>query len=148
MYSKTKKGFYKPDKPEKYKGDPNNIVFRSGWEYQVMRWCDTNVNVLEWGSEEFFVRYVSPYDNKPHRYFPDFWVKIRDKHDVEKVIVLEVKPYKMTLEPSKPKRITKNYVKEVVDYGVNQAKWASAREYCKDRNWGFQVITEKEIFNK
>ena len=28
-------------------------------------------------------------------------------------------------------------------FGVNQAKWKAAREYCKDRNMEFLILTEK-----
>jgi hypothetical protein len=27
----------------------------------------------------------------------------------------------------------------------NQAKWAAATEYSKDRGWEFKIITEKEL---
>jgi len=51
------KSRYKPEYPKKYKGDPNNIICRSSWERKFCRWCDLNESILEWGSEEFFVKY-------------------------------------------------------------------------------------------
>ena len=38
-----------------------------------MVYCDNNERILEWGSEEMYVWYRSPIDNRPHRYFPDFY---------------------------------------------------------------------------
>jgi hypothetical protein len=32
-----------------------------------------------------------------------------------------------------------------MNWGVNEAKWKAAVEYCKDRNWTFKVITEEDI---
>ena len=70
------KGKYQPSHPRKYKGDPTNITFRSLWERKFMNWCDQNANVLEWSSEEIIIPYRGP-DGKPHRYFPDFYMKQR-----------------------------------------------------------------------
>jgi len=60
-------------------------------------------------------------------------------------MMLEVKPKKQTQPPEKKKRITKQYIAEVATWGVNQAKWKSAIEYCKDRGWEFKVITEDHL---
>ena len=72
MSYKTKQGRFKPRNPGKYKGDPSNIIYRSSWEKKFMLWCDCNLNVLEWGSEEIVIPYRSPLDRRVHRYFPDF----------------------------------------------------------------------------
>ena len=68
------KGKYKPSNPKKYKGDPTNIIYRSLWERKFMKYCDDNENILEWGSEEFFVPYKDPVTGKKRRYFPDFYI--------------------------------------------------------------------------
>ena len=34
------KNKYRPYNPEKYKGDPTNIIFRSSWEKIVFKYCD------------------------------------------------------------------------------------------------------------
>jgi hypothetical protein len=44
--------------------------------------------------------------------------------------------------------LTKKYLNEVKTWGVNQAKWEAALEYCKDRDWKFQILTEKELYRK
>ena len=46
------KGKYYPSYPQKYKGDPTNIIYRSLWERKFMVYCDKNERILEWGSEE------------------------------------------------------------------------------------------------
>jgi len=75
-----RQGRFRPQKPEKYKGDPTKIVYRSSYELKFMQYCDLTESVNEWRSEEFFIPYISPLDNKVHRYFPDFFVKYKDKN--------------------------------------------------------------------
>ena len=139
------KGKYKPSYPQKYKGDPTNIIYRSLWERKFMVYCDTNQNVLEWGSEEIVLPYRSPVDNKIHRYFPDFYIKVQEATGRIKKYLIEIKPLRQCSPPPKPKRQTKKYLGEAYEYAKNQAKWAAAREYCKDRMWEFRVLTENEL---
>ena len=63
------KGKYYPSFPRKYKGDPTNIIYRSLWERKFMVYCDKNTKILEWGSEEIALPYISPHDSRVHRYF-------------------------------------------------------------------------------
>lgn len=139
------KGKFQPSYPNKYKGDHRNIIYRSLWERKFMVYCDLNENILEWGSEELALPYRSPLDNKVHRYFPDFYIKVREKTGRIKKYLIEVKPFKQTKEPVPQKRKTKSYIYEVTEYAKNQAKWSAAREYCKDRQWEFKVLTEHEL---
>ena len=139
------RGKYYPSFPRKYKGDPTNIIYRSLWERKFMVYCDKNQNILEWASEEIAIPYRSPIDNRVHRYFPDFYMKVRETNGKIKNYVIEVKPAKQTIPPKKPKRQTKGYIREEFEYARNQAKWKAAREYCADRMWEFKVITEKEL---
>ena len=60
-------------------------------------------------------------------------------------MIIEVKPYAQTQEPKKQKRITKSYITEVKNWGINSYKWKAAKEYCDDRKWKFQIMTEKEL---
>ena len=138
-------GKFSPKNPQKYIGDPNNIVYRSSWECKVMYLLDRNDDIISWASEELIVPYKSPVDNRFHRYFPDFLVKIRTKDGQLKTWMIEIKPKKQTREPQKPKRITKQYINEVVTWGVNQSKWKSATEYCLDRGWEFKIMTEDHL---
>ena len=139
------KGKFTPKNPQKYRGDPTNIIYRSTWECRVMSWLDGNESLVEWASEEFSIPYVSPVDGKVHRYFPDFFVRVKTKDDIIRAMVIEVKPHKQTVEPKKKKRVTKQYIQEVVTYGINTAKWKAADEFCKDRGWTFKVLTEIDL---
>ena len=59
--------------------------------------------------------------------------------------MLEVKPKKQTIQPEVRKRLTKQYLMEVQTWGVNQAKWKAATEFCLDRGWQFMLITEDHL---
>jgi len=137
------KGWFKPQNPKKYKGDPNGIVYRSSWELRVMKYLDENPRVIWWASEELYIPYVSPVDNKVHRYFPDFITRVK-QGDKETTLVLEVKPFKQTQQPTQ-KRKTKQFIQETITYAINQEKWKAADLFCKEHGWQFKLITEKEL---
>ena len=139
------KGKYRPSVPSKYRGNPTNIIYRSLWELKFMKYCDSNSNILEWGSEEVIVPYRSPIDNRYHRYFPDFYIKIRESTGKIKIMIIEIKPQKQCIEPKVQKRKTRSYVYQVCEYAKNQAKWEAAKEFCEDRKWEFKVLTENEL---
>jgi hypothetical protein len=139
------KSRYKPEYPAKYKGNPDNIICRSSWERKFCRWCDLNENIIEWGSEEFWIPYRSPVDGRVHKYFPDFIIKVKEQTGQIKTYVVEVKPKKQTMEPKVPKRKTKSWLYEMKTYAVNQAKWKAAKEFCDDRLLEFKIITENEL---
>ena len=105
-----------------------------------MVYFDENSQILEWSSEEVIIPYRSPIDGKMHRYFPDFLIKTP-----KETILIEVKPYKQTIEPMVRKSITKSYLYEVQTFGINSSKWKAAKEYCADRRWKFQILTEKDL---
>lgn len=138
-------GKFRPKNPRKYKGDPRLVIYRSLWELKFMKWCDDHDNVLEWGSEEIVVPYRSPLDGRIHRYFVDFYIKIRNKNNTIKKYLIEVKPKKQTVQPKVPKRKTPRYLNEVSTYVVNQAKWEAAREWCADRRLEFLILTEEHL---
>ena len=84
----TYKGLFKPKNPSKYRGNVNEIVYRSSWELKMMKYCYTTKSIVEWGSEELVIPYISPWDGRYHRYFPDFYVKVRDKNsNIKKYII-------------------------------------------------------------
>ena len=139
------KGKFRPKYPEKYRGDPTNIIYRSLWERNCMRYFDQNPKVLKWSSEEVIVPYKSPIDGRYHRYFPDFLIRVKNKQGVLETIMIEVKPFKETKEPKPQTRLTKKYLYEVKTWGINKSKWEAAIEFCKDRKWKFMIITEKEL---
>ena len=139
------KRFFKPVFPEKYSGDPTNIIMRSSWESQFANWCDKNPSVVKWKSEETVVPYRCPTDGKIHRYFVDFYIQVRQAGGQLKTYLVEVKPHKQTLPPEYPGRQTKRYLTESLTFMKNQAKWQAAREYAKDRGWEFKVLTEDDL---
>jgi len=132
----TYKGVFKPRNPAKYRGDSSNIIYRSRWELVFMGYCDKHPDIIQWASEELIIPYRSPIDGKVHRYFPDFWIKKKNREGKTEVVVIEIKPYAQTKEPTPQKRITKKYLYEVKTWGVNSAKWEAAYKYCNERGWG------------
>lgn len=141
----TYKGFFKPKNPQKYRGNPTNIIYRSGWELKLMLYLDGHKDVISWGSEEVIIPYRSPVDGKIHRYFPDFLVTKMNKDGLKETALIEVKPKSQTQPPKKQEKITRRYLTEVKTWGVNEAKWKAAVEYCKNKGWSFHIFTEIEL---
>lgn len=145
MYKNTYKGRFKIANPKKYRGDTGDVIYRSSWELRFMKWCDNNPSVIEWGSETVVIPYKSPVDNKIHRYFVDFYIKIKNKQGSIDKYLIEIKPEKFTKPPPIPERKTKKFIEEVFQYGTNQAKWRAANEFCMDRNMKFLILTENDL---
>ena len=140
------KGKYIPINPKKYVGNSSQVIYRSLWERKLMVYCDRNEKVVEWGSEEVIVPYRSPWDGKMHRYFPDFYMKVKQTNGTYKKFIIEVKPKAQCKEPIKtPKRKTRKWYKEVQTWGINQAKWKSATDYCENRGMEFKILTEDHL---
>ena len=146
------KGRYRPTNIEKYKGDPTKIIYRSSWELKFFRYIDRHPDIIWWQSEEISIPYISPIDGKPHRYYPDVVLQRRVGEDKYEIVMIEIKPEKQTRAPdlskrnaTKTGRISRRYLNEVKNYGVNEAKWEQARNYCKQRGWRFEVMTEKHL---
>ena len=145
MYKETYKGRYRIENLKKYKGDISNVIYRSSWELKFMRWCDSTPSVLEWGSETVVIPYRSPVDNNVHRYFVDFYIKIKDKDNKIFKYLIEIKPEKFTKPPLLSQKKTKRFIQEVFNYGINQSKWKAANTFCEERGWKFLVLTEKDL---
>ena len=135
------KGKYHPTNRKKYRGDVNNIIYRSLWERKFMVYCDTNPDITEWGSEEIVIPYMSPLDKKRHRYFPDFYIKTSNGDK----FIIEIKPKKYTKPPKKPAKTTKRFIYETQEWARNQAKWEAAESVCKRHGWKFMILTEEHI---
>ena len=73
-------GRYRVKNLSKYEGDSSKVQYRSLWERQVMRWLDDNPSVIGWNSEEVVIGYRCKTDNRMHRYFVDFLVKVKRKN--------------------------------------------------------------------
>jgi len=139
-------GKFNPRNPKKYLGDPTNIIYRSGWELKLCSYLDKHPNVTGWASEEVVIPYRSPIDNKIHRYFADFYVEQINRDGKKETLLIEVKPKAQTKPPKKPDNVrNRRFINEVKTWGVNQAKWKAAQEFCLDRGWKFQIMTEDEL---
>ena len=145
------KGKFKAKNPNKYKGNPTNIIYRSLLERRFMVYLDNTPSVLQWSSEEITIPYVSPLDKRVHRYFPDFYMKYKNKDAVIVEELIEIKPSKYCKPPDPKRKLTKTgrtskrYLKEVNTYIINDAKWQQAVKFCEERKWGWRIITEKDI---
>lgn len=143
-YPKPKK--WVPKYPEKYAGNVANITTRSSWEVKFLNWCDNTDSVISYSSEETVIPYRSPVDMKMHRYFLDAKIKVRTSTGEIKTYLVEIKPAAQCVPPVKPKKQTRRYITECATFMVNQAKWAAADRWAKDRSWEFLVLTEKHLF--
>lgn len=140
------KGKYKPKNPQKYKGNPENIIYRSLWERKVMVWLDKSPNIVWWTSEELAITYFNPVDKNLHKYYPDFVFLQKTNEKDTKTVMLEVKPKKQTKPPRKSsKKSNSTYLEELGTYAKNTSKWEAAKSFCKVRGWDFKIITEKDV---
>ena len=143
---KLYKGKYKIKNPNKYLGNPTNIIYRSLMERRFMEWCDSNDKCYKWSSEEVVIPYISPIDNKQHRYFPDFLIQTPKGW-----FLIEVKPLTQSRPPKKlvvenlELKKKRRYIKSVQTWLVNEAKWKAATKVCKKKGWSFQILTEKQL---
>jgi hypothetical protein len=140
-------GTYAPKHAEKYLGDASRVFYRSLWERRVMKYCDDTPGILKWSSEEIIVPYIKPTDGHTHRYFVDFYLEVAAVGGGVKKFLIEVKPKAQVKEPVRRKK-TRKFIKEVVTYSVNQAKWEAATKYAAARGWVFLILTEDHLFGK
>lgn len=145
-----RQGIFKPTNPQKYRGDVNNICYRSSWELRFCKYCDTQSNILEWSSEETVVPYYFPIDQKNHRYFVDFWITMVDVNKNVVKLLVEIKPSSEVAKPKQPKnnnrKAVARYNYEVETWIKNQCKWKAAASYADSQGMKFLVLTEHELF--
>ena len=121
------KGEYIPKNKHKFLSKLSP-TYRSMWERRFMIYCDKSENILEWDSESIHIPYISPKDDRWHNYYPDFYIKYKDKHDSIINAIIEIKP---------------SFQKK---WDVNIAKWDACQKHCDKKNMEFKVLTEKELF--
>ena len=139
-----KQGVFQPKNKEKFIG--KFAIFRSSYERKFFLWADKNPNVLEWGSENIVVPYISPIDNKYHRYFVDNYIVIKEGNNIKKYLI-EIKPFSQTQQPKPSNRKKKSTILyENTQWVINQAKWEAAKKFAASRNAEFLLLTEKELF--
>jgi hypothetical protein len=137
----TYKGRFKPKNPDKYRGDTENIVYRSLWERNTFRWLDENDSITEWASEEFFIPYLCATDKRMHKYYVDVWFK----NNAGEQYIVEIKPKKETAPPKNPGRRTRKFISESLTYIKNQSKWEAAQEFAIKHNMKFVIWTEDTL---
>lgn len=134
--------------PRKYTG-VRPITMRSSWESKfVLQYLDINDAILEWKSE-VPIPYICGTDGRRHRYFVDFWVRAKKTDGSVGEMLIEIKPYNQTLEPQKPKRVTKGALNGLRNWVKNSSKWKATNQLVEaekknGKNIEFVIITEKD----
>lgn len=142
------KGKYFPRNPNKYVGNPTNIIFRSAWERTFMEYCDLHENVVRWASEEIAIPYYFTADGKWHKYYPDFILQVKNSDEKIQVWMVEIKPDKQTRLNKTNFKTKRRQLTETLTYAKNQAKWSAAKIFCQNKGWKFVVLTEKDLYPK
>lgn len=139
---KFAQGKFNLKNPEKYIGN-GTPLYRSSWEWAVMRMCDNNPAILKWASESIRIPYRDPLTGKYTTYVPDFFINYIDKNKKQHAEVWEVKPSTQSVKEN----LGNNKLNQA-HYIRNMAKWEAARAWCKQQNIVFRVISENDIFHK
>jgi len=133
-------GKYVPKNPEKYAGDINKCIYRSGWEKDFMVMCDENPGVSSWACEPFHIQYFHPLEKKYKIYWIDFIVQYIDTNGRRKIDLIEIKPENETfIEKAKTK---KNKIAVI----INHAKWKAAAAFAKQNGLNFRVLGETMLY--
>ena len=117
---KFHQGYYSPINPNKYIGK-GPIVYRSGLELKFMRWCDKTDTILRWSSESIPIPYYDTIQKKKRHYYVDNFVEIQEGNIIKRYLV-EIKPYKQTLEPNQSKKRKKSSLL------YEQMQWATTND--------------------
>lgn len=148
MSGNWKKGRYTVLNPDKYLGDPENVIYRSSWEEEAFKRLDLNPDVLRWCSEEIAIEYPKPNPQTGQLeqgfYFPDLFIVKQELDGKITRDLIEIKPYKQTIPPRSRKPSVR--LQEEYQWLVNQHKWAAAEEWCKRYGINFRIMTEKDMF--
>jgi hypothetical protein len=97
------------------------VWYRSSWELAFMKYLDSKDDVVSCDYESVRIPYYGT-DGDKRNYIPDFLIEYRNKKEL-----VEIKPYLRK------------------DSEVNKRKFKAAREYCKDNNIKFKVISERYL---
>lgn len=147
---KFKSSKYKLINPEKYIGDIHNIICRSSWEHRFCTYCDLNESIVKWSSEPVGIDYYSPIDEKLHKYYVDFYIKIKLEDETEEEWIVEIKPENQRTKPVFEGYMTtrklKSYNDKLKTYIINQAKFRAAIKWAAKRGLKFKVIDENFLF--
>lgn len=140
------------------------LYYRSGLERKFMIWLDNNERILIWGCENLEIPYeMTHFENgdvkiKRHRYYPDFYYKIKESDGSIKDVVVEVKPqkeYEMVLllnegklnVPESGIKKLKNFEYSLKTAYKNKSKWETMIKWCNMKGYSFIIVTEKHLGN-
>jgi hypothetical protein len=162
---KTHQGYARITNLSKYIGDPNLIIYRSGWERDFINWCDATPSVISWSSEPVKVLYYDKVSklvecakfgldpNNPanwlkRNYNVDFFIEIQ-RAEIEKWFV-EIKPADKLIKPkalgeSASIKQKRNFNIVAREFLINEEKFKAATKFAEDRNAKFYVFTEKTL---
>ena len=138
------------------------VYFRSSWEKKIMVWLDLKPEIIQWGAECLEIPYqMTHFENgdtkiKAHRYYPDFFYRMRSSDGVLKEVVVEVKPlkdYNMVIAlsegklqtPEKGLKKLKSFEYDIKQAQKNREKWMAMIEWCKIKGFEFIIITEENL---
>ncbi len=138
------------------------IFYRSSWEKKIMIWLDTKPEIIQWGAECLEIPYqMTHFENgdakvKSHRYYPDFFYRMRKEDGSIRDVVVEVKPmkeYKMVVDlsegrmnvPEKGMKKLKNFEYDLKMAYKNKQKWETMIMWCKKKGYDFIIITEEHL---
>lgn len=148
LYAKKNVGQFIPTNANKYCGS-YPILIRSSWERMFCQWLDITPSVIEWSSENIYIKYYDPVQGRTRRYYPDFYMMVSEADGKYKKYIIEIKPHRETSPPRKTaKKSNKTLRYQQATYLTNQAKFEAADEYCHKMNMKFKIITEQQLFNK
>lgn len=139
-YSNAKTGKYIPLNVEKYEG--NQLpVYKSKLEHKMMRYLDSNPNVIRWSYEKFAIDYLDMSSRPPKRrkYYIDFVAYVKGPAGMIKKIWIEVKDSSETKKPN-PKKLM-----ECQTYQKNLSKWRQAEVTARNNGAEFKIITEQQL---
>lgn len=164
--SKYQQGYFIPTNPQKYKGDPTQIIVRSSWERRFCQWVDLHPNITQWASEMIAIPYINPclrvvngqFVSGPANYYVDFFITVQ-KDGISQSWFIEIKPgmqvptteqmarlYKMINEGNKTEKKMKRYNYELKTLLVNRAKFLAAKKFAEDRGCKFAICDENFLF--
>ena len=142
-FNPKKHSKFVPKNTKKYVGKYYPIC-RSGLEKAFCETLDSDPKVVEWSSESFYINYM--FQGKMHRYFPDFYAKVRLPTGAEDIWVVEIKHSSESKPPTKGKKSRKTILNEKHKWEKNVAKWQAAKRFCNKMGYTWKVITEKQLF--
>ena len=78
----------------------------------MRNFLDINPSIIKWSSEEIVIPYISPLDNQKHRYFPDFYMEVKQSDNQVKKFLVEIKAQKDFIQKKPRKYMTEKQTKQ------------------------------------